>query len=301
MRKFEGRLMDRVREFNDIVNEYYSKMEKDRDVLIEKLSEIPKFEIKNEGKWYLEVLNGLRVVGVDGSQITPLKEVGIPIGGIQIAKLSIIHGTGSYDLKYYSAFVGMEENVSLARFKMEVEALIEEMDGNSWLFFDGSLSTTFTADMSDRLKEEYASQINLMLEKSEETHTPLIGYVDRSYAKDIARKFVTEVHDSYLLNKILGLLNYTQAFRAEEENICFSYLKANPGQPVRIEFPVWMEKLQHEVARVVFAECFLGSTKGYPYILERAHTCSKIDNIEKNDFRRAFSRNISFKWICKVK
>lgn len=301
MRKFEGRLMNKLKEFNDVLNEYYSKMEREREDLFEELTKIPKFRLGDGKKWYLEILDGLRVVGVDGSQILPLKEIGIPIGGIQIAKISITHGTGEYDLKHYSAFVEMEENVSLARFKMEIEALMEEMDGKSWLFFDGSLSTTFTADMSDRLREEYSSHMNMLLEKSEETHTPLIGYVDRSYAKDIAKKFGRGVHDSYLFDNILELMEYTQAFRAEEDKICFSYMKVNPGQPVRIEFPLWMEKSLHEIAGIVFAECYLGSTKGYPYILERAHSCSKIDGVEKNDFRKVFSRDTSFKWICKVK
>jgi len=293
--------MNRLKEFNDVLNEYYSKMEREREDLFEELARIPKFRLEDGKKWYLKILDGLRVVGVDGSQIMPLKEIGIPIGGIQIAKISIIHGTGEYDLKHYSAFVGMEENVSLTRFKMEVEALMEEMDGKSWLFFDGSLSTTFTADMSDRLREEYSSQINMMLERSEKTGTPLIGYVDRSYARDIAKKFGREVHDSYLFDNILELMEYTPAFRSEEEKICFSYLKVNPASPIRIEFPEWMEDLHHEIAGVVFAECYLGSTKGYPYILERAHECSKIDSIEKKDFMRVFSRNTSFKWMSKVK
>jgi NurA-like 5'-3' nuclease len=49
------------------------------------------------------------------------------------------------------------------------------------------------------------------------------------------------------------------------------------------------------------AECMLGSTKGYPYVLERAHTCSQIGNDEKKDFMKALSHDTSFKWICKVR
>jgi hypothetical protein len=136
---------------------------------------------------------------------------------------------------------------------------------------------------------------------SEKTSTPLIGYVDRSYAKDIAKKMGADIYDSYLLNYSLNLMNYTSAFKSEKDRICYAYLKANPGQPVRIEYPLWMESLQHEVSRIVMAECLLGSTRGYPYILERAHTSSQIENQEKNDFRSAFSKGVSFKWICKVR
>jgi hypothetical protein len=301
MQKYDGRLMYKLREFYDTVNDYYSSMEYQRELIKDKISELNKFRVEVSEKWHLNVLDDKRVVGVDGSQIMPLKEVGIPIGGIQVAKLVIIHGKGDYKIQHYSAFAGIEENISLLRFKMEIDALLDEMDGKSWLFFDGSLSSTFTADMSDRLREEYAESIKFIIKASKKTETPLIGYVDRSYAKDIAKNIGVNVYDSYLLNQTLSFMDYTEMFELEREEICFSYLKVNPGQPVRIECPLWMRDIQHEAASIVFAECLLGSTKGYPYVLERAHECSKISNEEKNDFRRLFSRDISFKWICKVK
>jgi NurA-like 5'-3' nuclease len=46
----------------------------------------------------------------------------------------------------------------------------------------------------------------------------------------------------------------------------------------------------------------LGSTRGYPYILERAHKYSSIGNNEKMSFIKAVgSYNISFKWMSKLK
>lgn len=321
--RFEGRLIEKIGQFHHAVNEYYSTLKKDRTSILKKLSEIPVFNLKEvieefeetkeingnsktsalEGretrnKWYLKILEGKRVVGVDGSQINPLKDVGIPIGGVQVAKLCVEHGDGIYKLNNYSALVDLGKNVALKRFELEVDALIEEMDGTSWLFFDGALSTTFTADMSDNLKMGYFSSINTLIKASEDTKTPLISYIDRSYSKDIAKMLGSKGHDSFLLDSVLNLWSYTRCFSSE--NYCFSYLKTNPGTPIRIEYPKWMENMHHEVAKIVFAECQLGSTRGYPYILERAHSCCQITNEEKRDFMRTLSQDTSFKWMCKI-
>ncbi len=299
MIEFEGRLMGGVRKFQQALDDYYTRMKEERDSLLDKLSEIPTFTINEDGKWFLQELNGKRVVGVDGSQVKPLKDIGVPLGGIQIAKLSIQHGTGQHQLRHRSAFIDMDENVSLERFKMEVEALLEEMDGETLLFFDGSLSTSFTAEMSEKLRQEYASWINTLIQKSEETKTPLVGYVDRSYARDLAKRMGVNAYDSYLLSSVLNLMEYTQAFRPEKDGLCYSYLRANPNQPVRLEYPTWMEDIHHNIVRSVVAECILGSTRGYPYVLERAHTCCQIDRSERMDFMKAFSRDTSFKWMSK--
>lgn len=307
MIEFEGRLMGGVRKFKQALEDHYSKLEEERKSLLNKLSEIPTFTVKEtvdanvseNSKWFLQELNSKRVVGVDGSQIKPLKDIGVPLGGIQIAKLSIEHGDGHHDLTHRSAFIDMDENVSLARFKMEVEALVEEMDGMSLLFFDGSLSTSFTAEMSEKLRQEYAVWIGSLLQKSEETRTPLVGYVDRSYAKDLAKSMGVNAYDPYLLSPVLNLMDYTSAFKSEKDGLCYSYLRANPHQPVRLEYPPWMEDMHHDVVRSVMAECMLGSTRGYPYVLERAHTCCQIERSERMDFMKAFSRDTSFKWMSK--
>lgn len=299
MIEFEGRLVGGVKKFQQALDDYYSRMEEEKNSLLNKLSEISTFKITENGKWYLQELNGKKVVGVDGSQIKPLKDIGVPLGGIQVAKLSIEHGKGRHDLKHRSAFIDMDENVSLARFKMEVDALLQEMDGESLLFFDGSLSTSFTAEMSEKLRKEYTSWIKTLLQKSEETRTPLVGYVDRSYAKDLAKSMGVNAYDSYLLSSVLNVMEYTPAFKSEMDELCYSYLRANPNQPVRLEYPMWMEELHHQVVKPVMAECMLGSTRGYPYVLERAHTCCQIERNERTDFMKAFSRDTSFKWMSK--
>jgi len=52
--------------------------------------------------------------------------------------------------------------------------------------------------------------------------------------------------------------------------------------------------------RLVAAECMLGSTKNYPYVLERAHRYAVIREAEREVIGRMFSRgNVSLKWISK--
>ncbi len=307
--KFEGSLMSQINKFKELVDQYYSQLEELKKVAEEKLSKIPIFRIESKEKWYLDVLDGRKVVGVDGSQITPLKEVGIPLGAVQVAKVVIVHGIGKSDITHYSAFVPMEENVDLTRFRMEVETLMEEMDGNGWLFFDGSFILSFTTELNRRLREEYINSITALLKKSRETQTPIIGYVDRSYAKDLAKDLgIEQIYDAYLLSDKMDLMTYTPPFRCHRddvemsEEVSYAYLRVSPSLPVRIEYPSWMEDMHDEIIRVVVAECMLGSTKGYPYILERAHHYSSIGGKEKMSFMKAVgSHNISFKWMSKLR
>jgi len=307
--KFEGSLMSQIKKFKELVDQYHSELEELKKAVKEKLSRIPISRIEAKEKWYLDVLNGKKVVGVDGSQITPLKEIGIPLGAVQVAKVVIIHGAGKSDVKYYSAFVPMEENVDLTRFRMEVETLMEEMDGNGWLFFDGSFILSFTKELNKRLMDEYLRSITALLKKSRETQTPIIGYVDRSYAKDLAKDLgLEQIYDAYLLSDRMNLMEYTPPFRCRrddveiDEEVSYVYIRVSPSLPVRIEYPSWMEKMHDEVVRVVAAECMLGSTRGYPYILERAHSYSTIGGKEKMNFIKAVgSHSVSFKWMSKLR
>jgi len=294
--------MAQLNRFRQFVDNYRTKLEDVRNEAIPKISGIKFFKLESKEKWYLEALNGIRAVGVDGSQIMPLREIGIPVGAVQVAKVVVVHGEGSSDLKHYSAFVPMEDNVDLRRFQMEAETLMEEMDGKSWLFFDGSFIPTFSAELSDNLRRKYLSAMSSLLKKSEETGTPLIGYVDRSYAKDFVGITRSDIYDAFLLSE-MKIMTYTESFlspRKDVGNICFFYMRLTPSLPVRVEYPPWMRGEHSMVARIIAAECMLGSTRGYPYILERAHTHAVISNEERDTFMKVVgSRGVSFKWVSK--
>ncbi len=300
--RLEGCLMAQINKFRQFVDSYRTKLEDMRHEAIPEISSIEFFELEDKEKWYLKTLDGIRAVGVDGSQIMPLREIGIPVGAVQVAKVVVVHGRGSSHLRHYSAFVPMEDNVDLRRFQMEAETLMEEMDGKSWLFFDGSFIPTFSAELSDVLRRKYLDVMSSLLKKSEETETPLIGYVDRSYAKDLARTTGSGISDAFLLSE-MKMMTYTEPFlspRKEVGDICFFYMRLTPSFPVRVEYPPWMRDNHIMVARIIAAECMLGSTRGYPYILERAHAHAVISNEERRAFMKVIgSRGVSFKWMSK--
>ncbi len=296
MNGFEGSLIENIGRFKEFLRSYNEEIErKKRSVESRILNTVRIERMDVEGRWYLKVLDGRRVVGVDGSQISPLRELGIPIGVIQVAKIWVLHGRGVYGRSYRTTFVRLEENLDLRRFQLEIEMLMEEMDGRSWLFFDGSLMPY--AEQS--LREEYGRIVSKLIEVSEKTETPVVGYIDKSFSKDVAKMFGLDIYDSFLLSDVMDLFSYTQPLG---RGICYAYLMVNPSVPVRIEYPEWMVEMHEEVVRVVFAECLLGKTRGYPYILERAHHYSCIDAKARASFMKAVkSQGVSFKWMSKIR
>jgi|Deesub1362B_J571_1020462.scaffolds.fasta_scaffold00047_113 hypothetical protein len=254
----------------------------------------------------LRILDGVRVVGVDGSEFSPLRELGIPVGAVQASRIKVTHGSGEYHVEIFSDFVHIEENLNLKRFAMEIELLMESMDGESYLFYDGSLLLSFVSELNTKIAREYMKLMTKLIKESENTSTPLIGYIDRSYAKDLARRCgIPNSFDAGLLKDIMPVMSYTQPVRCDknlgyEDAISFSYLKI-VGLPSRIEFPAWMEDDIQECVRIVLAESRIGSTGNYPYILERAHKYAAITAKEKDTMMRVVkSSGVSFKWISKV-
>ena len=290
--EYRGSIMENVGNFKEFLRRYNEDMDRKRRMVEDKIRERLKVSrIEAKGKWFLDVLRGKRVVGVDGSQISPLRELGIPIGVVQVAKIWVVHGMGKYGKSYITSFVRLEENIDIRRFQLEIGMLMEEMDGESWLFFDGSLM------VSD---DEMIEVVRRALKMSEETETPLIGYVDKSFSKDVARMFGLDIYDSLLLSGMMDVFSYTQPL--EKEKLCYSYVMVNPTMPVRIEYPAWMKDMHEEVVKTVVAECLLGKTRGYPYILERAHHYSCIDAKARASFMKAVkSQGVSFKWMSKIR
>jgi len=298
---FDGSLIENVEKFREVIRKYNEEVKNKCKLLEDRIRRLIKIERLSENgrKWYLKVLNKKRVVGVDGGQISPLKELGIPIGVIQVAKIWVIHGLGKFGKNYKTALVRIEDNLELRRMQLEIEMLIEEMDGKSWLFFDGSLIPYFP-DQS--MKEAYISIVEKLIKESERTETPLIAYIDKSFSRELAKIIGVDMYDPLVLSSVMSLFSYTQPFHSQQYNgkICFSYLMVNPATPVRIEYPAWMESMHDDVMKVIVAECLLGKTKGYPYILERAHYYSRIDSKARISFMKAIkSYGISFKWISK--
>ncbi len=290
---FEGSIIENMDRFKELLRKYNERIIEIKKRVagkLDKILEIKKVEMCE--KWHLKVLKGKRVVGVDGSQISPFKELGIPIGLVQSALIWIKHGEGLFGKRYRTKIVEIDENIDFKRFQLETEMLLEEMNGESWLFFDGALIPYF-----EGLRNDVARIVERIVKESERTGTPVIGYIDKSFSRDIAKRMGIDLYDIYILD--MDDLSYTQPIDYRL-NICFSYIKI-AGTPVRIEFPCWMREIHDDVIRVVMAECMLGKTRAYPYILERAHSYSLIDSKTRENLMKAIkSSSISFKWISKM-
>ncbi|AKG91699.1 NurA domain [Geoglobus ahangari] len=280
----EGRLFDNIHEFVRRVEEIRSRK---FDVWVEKrrISRSDEFEI----------LDGLRVLGVDGSQIAPLKDFGIPFGGVQSAGILVHHGSGRYDVRFRSRLIS-DTNLEFERFRLEIEMVKENLGEVDYAFYDGSLGAPYMYELNEALKRAYRMEIDELLRLSERLGVPVIGYVDRSYMKDLRMG----VYDTYVLSDHLSLYEYTSPIQTGSPMLAV-YFRPNPSLPVRVEIPAWCEEMVDEIMEVVYAECRLGSTSGYPYILERAHKNARISEKEKKAFVSVLkSAGISFKYMSKV-
>ncbi|AGK60398.1 hypothetical protein Asulf_00369 [Archaeoglobus sulfaticallidus PM70-1] len=248
-------------------------------------------EVDSEN-WKFEVLRDVRVVGVDGSQLRYLKEFGVPFGAVQVAKLILIHGKGEYRVDYRTKWVESDKSLDLERFELELKTMLEELESDI-LFFDGSFSVSFANQYRKDIRDRYFQLISEFLEKSK-NRAFVVGFIDRSYSKDLFRPY-----DSFILKNYLRNFEYTEPMPCTELNdVFFSYLKIG-NSVVRVEFPKWMAGMHDVFMRYVVAECLLGSTRQYPYVLERAHMYAVISEREREIIGKMIGREISYKWMAK--
>ncbi len=282
VKEFSRELEERKKEFRDIVSTLnFRKVKVGRE----------------KKKWALSVLEGVKVTGVDGSQVSPLREFGIPAGAVQVAAYTVFHGSGEWDVKYISRITKLEENIDVVRYEMEMK-LLSEVCESGYVFYDGSLTPSFARDMREELKERYFKAVKLAVRVSEEKRAPVVGYTDRTYAKDVARANGLDVYDAFLLSD-MEVMSYTEP--VELGDICFCYARFTPSLPSRVEVPAWAKSRMGKIMRVVCAECMLGSTYAYPFVLERAHAYAKISEREREYLARKVGiMSLSFKWVSKV-
>ena len=280
----EGRLFENIDRFVEKIKEMESR-EFDVDAGKNSLNRFDEYEI----------LDGKVIMGVDGSQLQPLRDFGIPFGGVQSAGIIVHHGKGEFEVFHRSRIVS-DTNLEFERFKLEIETLREGLDSVDLAFFDGSLGALYTAELSDALRKAYRKEIESLIKESERKETPVIGYVDRSFTRDLK----LSMYDSIVLSEYLEMYEFTEPIDTKSP-LKAVYFKLNPLLPVRIEIPEWCTDILKEIIEIVYAESRLGSTGAYPYILERAHVNARISEKEKSAFVKAIkSTGISFKFLSKV-
>jgi hypothetical protein len=166
--------------------------------------------------WALQTLQDRPVAAVDGSQITPSKELNIPVGAVQVGWYINYHAAGGRYIKDVEFEVlGPQElldpgeaedagdrtlpnwRVNQVRFVRECERLCTLMADSAGrpeasrplCFFDGSFIVSFAGQMRPERARPYVTAVEELLACSERYRTPVVAFVDRSYSRD----FVTLV------------------------------------------------------------------------------------------------------------
>lgn len=306
-------------------------------------------------RWAIETLHERVTFAADGSQLLPGREVSMPVAAVQVAWFENPHTReGEYLKQARFAIVSpaellessddrinAETVVTFRRFELETEALCEFMERRrGWrsrgerppvAFFDGSLTYLISFALpKTKIQDDYANAVIKLLELSRETEVAVVGFIDRSYARDLVR-----LVDA--LNETAGSRNSrypydAQLLRAGVENtppllnewgdrtifcyykrkgmserliderdsplIGFIYLQtAGEDTPARLDIPGWVYEagLLDDVIDTVRAECVCGL--GYPYAIEAADEAALITARDREQFLRAiqdFARKESF-------
>jgi NurA domain len=276
-------------------------------------------------EWVRDRLTGITTFAVDGSQIYPSKDLSIPIALVQIGWFENSHlPQGGYekdirldvmtpqDLQVGNSGEPVDRRVSMRRFEMETQRLIEYMrahphsETDRLVFLDGSLVATFAEAFDASTRRFYVNCLRELLQTSAACRVPLVAYIDTTYAQDIVVMLRSmfdlptsqSIHDSQLLHDSMAWGDRTPLFRCQRsgilkdyedqsDRIAFTYLKTTrEGYPARLELPIWMEEagLLERVMDWVRGEVMIGS--GYPYAIETADQTAVLQSDDRQMFYR---------------
>ncbi|MGI8554840.1 MAG: DNA double-strand break repair nuclease NurA [Pyrinomonadaceae bacterium] len=291
--------------------------------------------------WAFEVLQKRTTFAADGSQLFIEREVSLPVAAVQIGWFENPHDDAQGYEKNARFFVLSPEDllspdepfiretlVGQRRFEAEIEKIIEFLlKKKGWqergermplAFYDNTLLLSISLPQPDFQRAFIDKLVNLV-RVSTAAKVPLVGYVDRSYARDLLT-FLNALDDAESINKknlddasVLhaavsensqtlknwgdrtvfcyskrrGLNAFTDAATGKS-TVGFCYLQTtSDNPPARLDIPAWIyeENLLKEVLDVVRAECVIGL--GYPYALETADQTAVISLRDREIFLQA--------------
>jgi hypothetical protein len=221
-----------------------------------------------------------------------------------------------------------ETKVGQYRFEAEIEKAKEFLEKKKgWrergekmplAFYDGTLLLS-TPHPDTGMQANFTNKLVELVRFSRDTEVPIIGYVDRSYARDLLTMLdtfaarpdtgVRNLHDSTILHAeledaeaVLGSWGDRTCFcysnrrglsafidpQTERSLVGFTYLQTtSESAPARIDVPAWIyeQGLLEEVLDTIRAECVIGL--GYPYALETADQTAVITMRDREIFLRA--------------
>jgi hypothetical protein len=294
-------------------------------------------------RWALDTLRGRVTFAADGSQIFPGREASLPVAAVQVASFENPHtpeGLYTKDVHFEvippeqllaraGDYESPEQVVGLRRFELEARAVCDFLERQrGWrgrgeraplAFFDNTLLVASLRKGSDRhLSQRMAEALAELIAVSRETAVPVVGYVDHSYAHDIAGLLAalhsdlpeSSAYDAQILRApAVGAArpplaewgDRTVFFHCQRPNlnagffdeggaplVGFVYLQTtSDGHPARLDIPAWVHEagLVGEVVDAVRAECVVGN--GYPYAIETADQAALMNGRDREMFIRA--------------
>ena len=291
--------------------------------------------------WANLILQNRTTFAADGSQLYAEKETSLPVAAIQIGWFENPHDANqSYEKNAKFSVLSPEKllsqdepvipetKVGQLRFEAEVEKVEEFLQKKSgWqkrgekmplAFYDGTLLLS-TPHPKTSLQASFTNKLVELARFSASTQVPLVGYVDRSYARDLlslldnfeagAIQSERTLYDATILHAETA--NFEQVLKFWGDRTCFCYSKrrglsafmdtetdkaivgftylqtTSKGAPARLDIPSWVyeAELLDEVLDVVRAECVIGL--GYPYALETADATAVITMRDREVFLAA--------------
>lgn len=290
-------------------------------------------------QWAAEILDNRTTFAADGSQIYVAKETSLPVAAIQIGWFENPHSfSADYEknarfelltprdlLQELEEPMNPDIRVEARRYLGEAEAVCtflrkkrdwhERGERMPVAFFDNPLLVPFS---QKGLQRSFLDATVEMVRLSAETGVPVVGYVDRSFSRDILTmldKFgghgarATSLYDASLLrirradgSRVLNLWGDRTCFcysrrrgleafadpATGRSTVGFTYLQTSTDGPAaRLDVPSWIYEsgLLDELVDVVRAECVIGL--GYPYALETADATAVISARDREVFFRA--------------
>ena len=292
--------------------------------------------------WAFDILSDRPVLAVDGSQITPTKDFSMPVGAVQVGWFVNEHRPATPGTQNYVKDVQFEvlapdelgdENdsdaeggfpnwrVNQQRFVMECGKLCDLMEEYSerpeaerpLCFFDGSFIISFAGQLRDQRAKVYIEAVDRLLHCSRKTRTPLVGFVDSSYSRDVVNLLnllypqanITRSSDAGLFRPILpnwgdrsalflcarpDSLNLDRSRSTHApfyKDVAFAYVNlVSDRAPARLEMPRWILDAGRadEIIDRVRAESVVGV--GYPYAIETADALAVISQQDRERFYR---------------
>ncbi len=296
--------------------------------------------------WAKQVLKDVATFCADGSQISLGRDVNVPVGMVQIGWFENHHienETGEFIKDVSVTLLAPEDlsgeesgfadqEVEWHRFQGELaqaERFMQAQAGKPALaFVDGSLVVSFVSQLRPERQTAYVRAVEHLLSVSKQTQVPLVGYIDTSYATDLASMLTAvkqsserlRVSDAAVLHKHLEKWGDRSRIyicarddrvlpldgRKYYPEVCFTYLRTTLGNPpARLEFPAWIldSGRQDWILDVIRADCVVGN--GYPYTIETADAVAVLSAQDRERFMAIFQQfmereNIPLRFSRKV-